>query len=329
MTIPKVSIIIPVYNVEKYIERCVRTLFAQTLDELEYIFVDDCSPDKSIEVMLRVLELYPARKSQVKLIRHESNQGVSQSRQDGVDAATGEYIIHCDPDDWVELDMYEQLYNKAKETNADIVICDFNDIADNKIKIRNQQPEEFTNISLLKSISGVSTKEIHGALWNKLIKAQYYKNIVIPKGFNYCEDVLALFQLLQNDKFNIKYINKSLYNYKTDRAGSLFKIANKEALEMDRQLIELILSTKLIPNKNIDCKKSFVIQIIFYRAFLIGEITDSEFKAHYQKFSSLVQFNNRIHPIDKILLKMAMNGHRAIAIKLHSIIMSIRRIIIN
>ena len=133
MPTPKVSIVIPVYNVEKYIERCVRTLFAQTLDDLEYIFVDDCSPDNSIDVMLKVLEEYPVRKPQVKLIRHEINQGVSQSRQDGVEAATGEYIIHCDPDDWVELDMYEQLYTKAKETNADLVLCDYYEVTNGEI----------------------------------------------------------------------------------------------------------------------------------------------------------------------------------------------------
>ena len=111
---PKVSICIAVYNVEKYIEQCVRSLFEQTLDDLEYIFVDDASPDASIDVLLRVLEDYPHRKNQVKLLRHETNQGVAVARKDAIAAATGEYIIHCDPDDWVDLDMYEKLYVKAK-----------------------------------------------------------------------------------------------------------------------------------------------------------------------------------------------------------------------
>lgn len=122
---PKVSIIIPVYKVEKYIERCVRTLFGQTLDSLEFIFVDDCSPDNSIELLKKVLNDYPNRLEQVKIIRHEVNKGVGKSRQDGVDAASGEYIIHCDPDDWVELDMYEKMYTKATDENVDVVICDY------------------------------------------------------------------------------------------------------------------------------------------------------------------------------------------------------------
>lgn len=115
----KVCVIIPVYKAEVYIEKCTRTLFGQTLDNLEYIFVDDCSPDHSIEVMERVLNEFPNRKSQVKVIRHEVNQGVSAARQHGVGAADAEYIIHCDPDDYLELDMYEAMYRKAKEDNND------------------------------------------------------------------------------------------------------------------------------------------------------------------------------------------------------------------
>lgn len=80
MSQPKVSIIIPVYNAEAYIERCAASLFGQTLNELEYIFVDDCSSDSSIEVMKNTLALYPERYEQVRIIRHDKNQGVSQAR---------------------------------------------------------------------------------------------------------------------------------------------------------------------------------------------------------------------------------------------------------
>lgn len=320
---PKVSIIIPVYKAEKYIERCVRTLFGQTLDELEYIFVDDCSPDRSIEVMERVLKEYPDRKPQVKVIRHDINRGVSQSRQDGVDAASGEYIIHCDPDDWVEPDMYEQLYTKAKETVADIVICDFNDISNGKSNRINQKPQELTNISLLKSISGISKKNIHGALWNKLIKSHLYRNLKFPKGINFCEDVCVLFQLLQNDSLKIAYLNKSFYNYKTDTPGSLFKITDADALEMDRQLIELISSDIFIADKYSSCKKSFIIQTIFNRAFLTGEISDKEFKIAYKEFEPLIKYGKKIHAIDKFLLKIAMKGKLTFARELHYIILNI------
>ena len=108
-TMPKVSVIIPVYNAGKYIERCVRSLFEQTLDDIEYIFVDDCSPDDSMDVLQKVLSEYPQRKENVTLIRHKANTGQSGARKSGMHVAKGEYIIHCDADDWVDLDMYERM----------------------------------------------------------------------------------------------------------------------------------------------------------------------------------------------------------------------------
>ncbi len=121
----KISVIIATYKAEQWIERCVRSLFSQTLDDLEFIFVDDCSPDHSIEIMQSILEDYPSRKSQIKILHHETNLGVSAARETGMKAASGEYIIHCDPDDWVDTTMYEKMYLKAKETNSDIVMCNF------------------------------------------------------------------------------------------------------------------------------------------------------------------------------------------------------------
>lgn len=122
---PKVSVVIPIYNVSQFIERCVRTLFEQTLDNIEYIFVNDCTPDNSMEILSRLIEEYPVRKSQVRIINHEKNQGLACSRIDGIKIATGKYIAHCDSDDWVDIDLYEKLYNKAEETGADLTICDF------------------------------------------------------------------------------------------------------------------------------------------------------------------------------------------------------------
>ena len=121
---PKVSVIIPVYAVEKYIERCARSMFEQTLDDIEYLFVDDCTPDRSIEIFRQVLEKSPHRKSQVTIHRMEQNSGQAVVRKWGMQNATGEYIIHCDSDNWVEVDMYRSMYEKAIEEDADVVICD-------------------------------------------------------------------------------------------------------------------------------------------------------------------------------------------------------------
>lgn len=129
---PKVSVIIPIYKAECYFEKCLRSLFEQTLEDIEYIFVNDCTPDNSMSILYNILTEYPHRQSHVVILNHSVNTGQSGARRDGMKAATGDYIIHCDADDWVELDMYEKLYNKAIETQSEIVCCDmaveFNDV---------------------------------------------------------------------------------------------------------------------------------------------------------------------------------------------------------
>lgn len=108
-----VSVIIPVYNVGKFIERCARSLMEQTMDNVEYIFVDDASPDNSIQILQKVLADYPNRRDNVRILTHAENKGLPAARNTGLAVATGEYIFHCDSDDFVEPDMLEQLYGKA------------------------------------------------------------------------------------------------------------------------------------------------------------------------------------------------------------------------
>lgn len=122
---PKVSFVVAVYGVAAYIERCVRSLYGQTLEDIEIVLVNDCSPDDSIDIALRALEEYPERKQQVKIVQHSENTGTHVVRRDGAKAATGEYVINIDGDDYAEERMAEVLYAKAKETDADIVLCGF------------------------------------------------------------------------------------------------------------------------------------------------------------------------------------------------------------
>lgn len=116
-----VSILVPVYNVERYIERCVRSLFSQTYENLEYIFVDDCSPDESISTLLTVAEEYPLRKSQIKLVRNGFNRGASASKNIAIDNATGEFVCFVDSDDWIEENAVELLVSQQLKTGADVV----------------------------------------------------------------------------------------------------------------------------------------------------------------------------------------------------------------
>lgn len=121
----KVSVIIPVYKVEKFIGRCVKSLMEQTLRDVEYIFVDDASPDGSIAVLRNVIADYKERSNHISILTHAENKGLPAARNTGLSVARVEYIFHCDSDDFVDLNMLELLYHKAAETDADIVWCDW------------------------------------------------------------------------------------------------------------------------------------------------------------------------------------------------------------
>ena len=116
---PKVSVIIPVYRCEAFLPQCIESLRDQTMQEIEMIFVCDASPDNS----LSILRQYEAMDSRIRVIAFEENRGVSAARNAGIEVATGEYVIFCDSDDWVELQMYARLYQMAKEHDADIAFC--------------------------------------------------------------------------------------------------------------------------------------------------------------------------------------------------------------
>ena len=205
----KVSVVIPVYGVEKYIERCVRSLFEQTLDSIEYIFVDDCTPDNSIAVMEKVLAEYPQRQDQVKIIRHEVNQGVGAARNHGVAACTGDYVIHCDPDDWVDLNMYEKLYNKAVETDADMVMCFFEEHKENLVtRVSMQTYSEIHD--LFKEYFNTA---VFNSLWNKIFRASVAKSpMIIPDEIIMGEDLLRVSQMLMRCK-KISYETTVFYHY--------------------------------------------------------------------------------------------------------------------
>ena len=123
----KISIVVPVYNVEKYLSKCLESLISQTLADIEIICINDGSTDKSLEI----LENYASKDNRVKIINQE-NQGVSTARNNGLACANGEYVTFVDSDDWLESNSCEELYNKAIQTNSDIVLFSHYDVFPNK-----------------------------------------------------------------------------------------------------------------------------------------------------------------------------------------------------
>ncbi len=207
---PKVTVIIPVYEVEKYIERCARSLFEQTLDDLEFIFVDDCTKDSSISILQDVLNNYPNRREQTTIIHHEVNKGLPAARQTGIRVAKGEFVAHCDSDDWVSTDMYKSMYEKAKSENTDIVVCDFirsNSTSNGKYYVGSSGDTS----SLIREFL---TLKSTAAVWNKLVKRNLYvENPILYPKWNMGEDFALVLQLIYYAKDRISYLKEPLYYY--------------------------------------------------------------------------------------------------------------------
>ena len=206
---PSVSVIVLVYGVEEYIEKCARSLFGQTMEDLEFIIVDDCTPDRSMEILYSVLEDYPRRKDQVKVIHNEVNRGQAYSRRVGVEAATGEYIIHCDSDDWVDPEMYAKMYAKAKDEHLDMVICQ-------KLVVERGQMYVFPDkLGAEDTLGALIRQDILDHLPDKLVTRKAYDAGIIYPVRNMSEDSAILIQLATScHSFGYLYEPLYYYNYR-------------------------------------------------------------------------------------------------------------------
>jgi glycosyltransferase involved in cell wall biosynthesis len=215
----QVSILVPIYNVSDYIERCAHSLFQQTFDDIEYIFVNDCTPDDSIEKLQKVIEQYPNRKPFVKIINHEKNKGSSASRNTAIDNSTGQYIQYIDSDDWIEPDMVEVMYKKAEAEAADIVICD--------ILVERKNRKDYYNDYIPKNNQDyfrcmLEQKCCLGYLVLKLVRRELFElsGSCFVETLNILEDRFALTMLYYYAKKIVK-IDKAFYHYDKTNANSL------------------------------------------------------------------------------------------------------------
>ena len=206
----KVSVIIPVFRVAAFIGRCAESLFSQTLDEAEFIFVDDSSPDDSIAIVERCLEKYPHRKELTRIIRFPVNRGISAVRNAGLDAAQGDYIYFCDSDDWVEPDALEKMYGAAGESGADIVYCDFF-LSFEKNERYMSNPDYDTAEDMLRK--GFLGGKMKYNLWNKLVRRSLYADsgLRFPEGHSVGEDMLMI--RLASLARTVKHVPEALYHY--------------------------------------------------------------------------------------------------------------------
>lgn len=210
---PIVSVIVPIFNVEQFIECNAHQLFGQDLEEVEYIFVDDCSPDNSIILLNSVLEQYPERKAYTTIIRHDRNRGLPAARNSGLDKARGEFIFNCDSDDWLENDALSKLYSKACEDGSDAVWCDwYLSFKDNE-RYMSQAPGLEGILTGRQSVELMLGGKIRFNVWNKLVKRTLYRQtgIRFPEGYAMGEDMTMIKVLAMASK--VSYLPQGLYHY--------------------------------------------------------------------------------------------------------------------
>lgn len=236
---PLVSVIVPVYNAALYIERCAKSLIEQTLEEIEIIFVDDCSPDNSIELVKSLANNYPDRLNRIKYVRHEHNYGVTQARKTGLDMAVGEYVAYCDSDDYVSVEMYEKLYDEAERTKSEIVYCDFlMDYGLQKTICRSVEFCQDKALFLERYISYGWT-----VLWNMIVKRSLYLDnpISYPFGISYCEDFYLACQLFYYSK-NISKVSEPFYYYNRTNESSVMHGLNSKTADNERKAYQFVIT---------------------------------------------------------------------------------------
>lgn len=232
-----VSVIIPVYGVEEYIERCARSVFEQTYEHLEIIFVNDCTPDNSIVKLQTIMDEYPHRRMQTRIINHQKNRGLAGARLTGLNAATGDYIQNIDSDDYIlDKSMIGDMVSLAEQENADVTVCDLIlAYADHEIHVR-VNPALDPGVLLQQILTG----EVHSSVCNKLIRRRLYLdyNVFPIEGVDMREDLSVMFRLLYFAK-KIAYIPKPFYCY-LQQFNAHSYTAEKMSLSHQKNTFELI-----------------------------------------------------------------------------------------
>ena len=244
-----VSVIVPVYNVSGFVERCVRSLMEQTLDNVEFIFVDDASPDNSIDIIRRVIKEYPNRNMRIAI--HEYNKGLPSARNTGLDLCVGEYVFHCDADDYVERTMLESMYRAAIQGDADIVWCDWFLSFESTERYMSQHINGPTSCFLDRMLDG----SIKYNVWNKLVKRVIYQRygIRFPDGKSMGEDMTMI--KIASVSQSAVYIPKAYYHYiKTNSSAMSGKFTEKALVDLKsntEDVISFVREHKSVPASSI------------------------------------------------------------------------------
>lgn len=301
MTAYKVSVIVPIYRVQMFIERCAKSLLSQTLKEIEFIFVNDASPDNSMKILRNVISRYPKRN--IIILEHEHNKGLPAARNTGLSIASGEYIFHCDSDDFVEPDMLLTMYEKAKQTDADIVWSDWY----LTFKQNERYMKEPSYATPYEALRGILSGTMKFNVWNKLVKHRLYTDnkIYFPSGHAMGEDMTMI--CLIGCAKSVSYIPRAFYHYVRINTNAYTQTVNSKALQDIRYNVNKVLT--FLKDKTCPIKSE---EINFFKLnvklpFLISDdkIQYKLWEEWYPEANKYIMLNNELPFRTRLLQWMA------------------------
>ena len=234
---PKVSVMIPVYNTAAYVGRCLTSLFEQTFDDIEYIIVNDATPDHAMDIVNNLVASYPHRR--VKIIDHKTNKGSASARNTALDAASGEYLIYVDSDDWAEKNMIERMVSVAENEGADLVLADY------YVDYKNRKTAYVSLADTIKENPNYKELFFSGKIrlftWNKMISKRLYDNYAIRfiEGINMWEDVATIPRLAFFAQ-RIAYLPEAFVHYVQYNPGSYTASCSADSIKQMQGAIETL-----------------------------------------------------------------------------------------
>ncbi len=300
---PLISIIVPVYNVESYLEKCINSIINQSYKNLEIILVNDGSKDRSGEIC----DFYASKDDRIKII-NKSNGGLSDARNCGLEVAKGEYIAFIDSDDWVDKDLYKILYELIIKYNSDISVCSFKKAVSEGENLNNINDEVvYTNITALEKIYADDGVDMVVA-WNKLFKKDILIGEKFPKGKIH-EDVFLIPRLMYKAK-SIAYTNKELIYYRVNPNS----ITNSEFNIKRLDYIEALESTsRFYKDNNLD--ELYIKSVTAHIEAILSMSIDVKKSLKFGKDEIFTRFIEKINE-NELIIKKYMNKKTKLKIKL-------------
>lgn len=313
---PVISIIIAIYNAEKYLLSCVSQILSQPFYDIELLLVDDGSTDMSGQIC----DGYAAKDERVRVF-HEHHAGVAHSRQVGLERSRGKYILYVDADDTVHADMITDMYHKAEETDADVVMCDYEELTHEGAIYRCQQPTSSDGVAILNAtISG----HLYGALWNKMMRREWLlrTKAAFPQQLTMREDLVFLSQCLPYAS-KIAYIPKAYYGYERRNTSALTSHYVNESPAYYTQeclWVDLILQNQFLKEATRQRLEQYLMQLAYItlrRGLFDKHKWYETFLKHPEILSLGMGYKNKI-------VNFAIHGHFALARFIRTIISKIK-----